>query len=62
MTIQEVQTAQQARTFLAVHVELNRHERGFICPLDKDVEQVFDPEKNKSFSIWDSHISKLHLN
>lgn len=49
MTIREVQTAQQARTFLAVHVELNRHEHGFIRPLDKDVEQVFDPEKNKSF-------------
>ena len=49
MTIQEVQTTQQARTFLAVHVDLNRHEHGFIRPLDKDVEQVFDPEKNKSF-------------
>ena len=49
MTIQEVQTIQQSRLFLEVHDRLNRGQHGYIRPLDQDVEQVFNPKKNKSF-------------
>ncbi|HWV65834.1 MAG TPA: hypothetical protein VN105_08295, partial [Chitinophaga sp.] len=38
-----------ARQFLDVHVELNKNVPGWIRPLDKDINNVFDPEKNKAF-------------
>lgn len=38
-----------ARQFLDVHVELNKNVPGWIRPLDKDINSVFDPEKNKAF-------------
>ena len=49
MTIIEVTTPQQAREFLNVHVRINRDQPGFVRPLNKDVQGVFDPEKNKAF-------------
>lgn len=44
-----VNDAKTARQFLDVHVELNKRHPGWIQPLDKDIEEVFDPEKNKTF-------------
>ena len=38
-----------ARQFLDVHVAINKQVPGWVRPLDKDIEQVFDPEKNKTF-------------
>lgn len=38
-----------ARQFLEVHVQLNKRYEGWIRPLDKDINDVFDPEKNKAF-------------
>lgn len=44
-----VNNEQTARQFLDVHVQLNKHYEGWIRPLDKDINDVFDPEKNKAF-------------
>lgn len=38
-----------AREFLNTHVLLNKDIPEWIRPLDKDIEQVFDPQKNKAF-------------
>ncbi len=44
-----VNDAMRAADFLAVHIALNKEVPGWIRPLDKDIEGVFDPEKNKAF-------------
>ena len=49
MTLIEVKTPQTAREFLMLPVRLYRNEKHWIRPLDKDIEAVFDPEKNKVF-------------
>ena len=49
MKIQEVTTSSQAKEFLILPVKLYKHEPKWIRPLDKDIESVFDKEKNKTF-------------
>src|SRR5689334_20280529 len=49
MKIIEVTTPQHAREFLLLPVKLYKNEPAWIRPLDKDIESVFDPEKNKTF-------------
>jgi len=49
MMIQEVTTSAQAKEFLMLPVKLYKHEPNWIRPLDKDIESVFDKEKNKTF-------------
>ena len=49
MKITEVTTQQHVREFLLLPVRLYKDEPCWIRPLDKDVEAVFDKEKNKSF-------------
>jgi hypothetical protein len=49
MTITEVKNEHQASEFLMLPVKLYKKEPNWIRPLDKDVENVFDPEKNKAF-------------
>lgn len=49
MRLIEVKNLQQAREFLMLPVRLYKNEPNWIRPLDKDVENVFDPEKNKAF-------------
>jgi hypothetical protein len=49
MNIREVTTPQQVREFLMLPVRLYKNEPNWIRPLDKDIENVFDPEKNKTF-------------
>lgn len=49
-----VNNAQTARQFLDVHVQVNKHQKGFIRPLDKDINDVFDPEKNKAFRFGEA--------
>ncbi|RAJ74026.1 hypothetical protein CLV59_111145 [Chitinophaga dinghuensis] len=39
----------KARQFLDVHVQLNKDVPGWIRPLDKDINGVFDPAHNKAF-------------
>lgn len=49
MQLTEVTTPALAKEFIGVNVELNRHTPNYIRPLDKDVNDVFDPKKNKAF-------------
>jgi hypothetical protein len=49
MQLIEVTTPQLAKEFLKANVVINRHTTNYIRPLDKDVEAVFDPKKNKAF-------------
>jgi hypothetical protein len=49
MQLIEVTDAATARDFIRVNIELNRPYPNYIRPLDKDVNDVFDPAKNKAF-------------
>ena len=49
MKIKEVLTPSDIRTFLQLPVQLYKDVPRWIRPLDKDVESVFDREKNKTF-------------
>ncbi len=49
MQLQEVRDNESADAFIRVNVELNHEDANYIRPLDKDVNDVFDPEKNKTF-------------
>ena len=50
MKLLEVTTRQDRREFLQLPVRLYRNEPNWIRPLDKDIEAVFDPSKNKTFN------------
>jgi hypothetical protein len=49
MQMHEVKTEADKRAFLQVAVDLYRNDANWIRPLDKDVEEVFDTQKNKFF-------------
>lgn len=49
MYLTEVISPAEARLFIKVNVEINRNDPNYIRPLDKDVNEVFDPQKNKAF-------------
>lgn len=49
MQLIEVTDKQTAREFLLLPVRLYRNDPNWIRPLDKDIEQVFDPKRNKAF-------------
>jgi hypothetical protein len=49
MKIIEVTTSRQALEFLMLPVRLYKNEANWIRPLDQDIENVFDAEKNKTF-------------
>lgn len=49
MKIIEVNTPQLAQEFLMLPVRLYKNNLYWIRPLDKDIETVFDPERNKTF-------------
>lgn len=49
MHIYEVKTDADKQAFLELPVSLYKGDPNFIRPLDKDVEEVFDPAKNKFF-------------
>jgi hypothetical protein len=48
MKITEVTTPELARQFILVNVMLYKNDPHYIRPLDKDVNEVFDPSKNKA--------------
>lgn len=54
MQLTEVTNKQLARTFIRVNVELYKDDPNYIRPLDKDVEDVFDPKKNKAFRFGEA--------
>ncbi len=49
MELIEVTDSRLGREFLMVNVELNKKDPNYIRPLDKDVEEVFNKDRNKSF-------------
>jgi hypothetical protein len=49
MNIIKVTSAATQKAFLEINAELNKSNPNYIRPLDKEVNQVFDPQKNKLF-------------
>lgn len=49
MKLIEVKTAEHIKEFMNLPVRLYKNSPHWIRPLDKDIESVFDPEKNKTF-------------
>ncbi len=51
MKLREVTTEKDKRTFLEIPVRLHGNNPAYIRPLDKDIEEVFDTAKNKTFKF-----------
>lgn len=49
MQLIEVTDSQGAAEFIRINVEINKNDPNYIRPLEKDVHDVFDPKKNKTF-------------
>lgn len=49
MQLVEVKTEKEAQDFLLVNVILNKANPNYIRPLNKDINDVFNPKKNKAF-------------
>lgn len=49
MQLIEVTSRETAEAFLKVNVVINKNDPNYIQPLDKDIRDVFDPKKNKTF-------------
>ncbi len=49
MHIIEVKDKKAVKDFLQFPIQLYKNEPNWICPLDKDINGVFNPEKNKTF-------------
>lgn len=45
----EVTTEKLAKKFIEANVVLNKDNKNYVRPLDKDINEVFDPKKNKAF-------------
>ncbi|CAM3023145.1 Uncharacterised protein [Legionella steigerwaltii] len=44
-----VQTPKDAKDFIQVNVKINKNNSDYIRPLNKDINDVFDPQRNKTF-------------
>lgn len=49
MQMHEVKTAEDIKLFLELPASINKGNPNWIRPLDKDIEEVFDPARNKFF-------------
>lgn len=49
MQLTEVTSPSLAKEFIQVNVSINKNNANYIRPLDKDINDVFDPQKNKTF-------------
>ena len=49
MELIEVTNPALAAEFIQVNVQLNRSNPAYIRPIDKEIEEVFDPKQNKAF-------------
>ena len=49
MELLEVNTPELEKEFIQVNVQLNKSNPNYIRPLDKDINEVFDKKKNKTF-------------
>jgi len=53
MEMYEVNTTEDKRAFIELAVKIYKNDPNWIRPLDKDIEEVFDPGKNKFFKKGD---------
>lgn len=49
ITVEEVLNTHQKKEFLDFPARLYQHDKNYIRPLNKDIEDVFNPEKNKFY-------------
>ncbi len=49
MHIEEVDTNKDARTFLEIPKKLYADDPYWVCPLDREIEAIFDPQRNPFF-------------
>jgi hypothetical protein len=49
MRLQQVTDKKTANEFIRVNVLINKNDPNYVRPLDKDINDVFDPKKNKAF-------------
>jgi hypothetical protein len=49
MELIEVTTPALAKDFIQVNIQLNRANKAYIRPIDKEIEEVFNPKQNKAF-------------
>lgn len=54
MKTAEVKSPQDEKKFIRVNVDLNRETPNYIRPLDKDINEVFNPAKNKAFRFGEA--------
>ena len=54
MQLFEVKDKKTAKDFLLANVEMNKNDPNYIRPLDKDINAVFDPGKNKTFRFGEA--------
>ena len=48
--LQEVASPAQVREWLDLPKKIYRGNRNWVCPLDQDIEEVFDPRRNELFA------------
>lgn len=48
-TLEEVTTPKQAKEFLDVHKHMYKNDPNWVCPLDDDINKIFDPARNPLF-------------
>ena len=54
MQLIEVTTKPLAKDFLRINVSINKDRPAYIIPLEKDVNDVFDTKKNKTFRFGEA--------
>ncbi|MFI5187289.1 MAG: hypothetical protein ACHQF0_11225 [Chitinophagales bacterium] len=54
MQLIEVNDKKTAKEFIEVNVLINKTDPNYIRPLDKDINTVFDPKKNKAFRFGEA--------
>jgi len=54
MQLIEVTSPLLAKEFIRVNVEINKKDPNYIRPLEKDINEVFDPKKNKAFRFGEA--------
>lgn len=54
MDIIEVTNKNEEKDFLKVNVLMNKHNKAYIQPLDKDINDIFNPAKNKNFKYGEA--------
>ena len=54
MQLSEVNSPQRCKDFLLANVAINKGDPNYIRPLDKDINEVFDKQKNKAFRFGEA--------